>query len=96
MTEIKDSKARRFVASLPVELKTRDPSEKDMAAVVSFSRLTGDFQFLSLTDLRVMALTYMFEREINGVDHLRAEPKVATTILRENNNRATNKVNDNT
>ncbi|KAG9403674.1 Nin1 binding protein [Aphanomyces cochlioides] len=79
LAEIKDSKARRFVARLPVELKTRDPSEKDMEAVVAFSRLTGDFSFLSLTDLRIMALTYMFERETNGVEHIRTAPKVSET-----------------
>ncbi|RHY27679.1 hypothetical protein DYB32_006620 [Aphanomyces invadans] len=79
LAEIKDSKSRRFVARLPMELKTRDPSEKDMDAVVAFSRLTGDFSFLSLTDLRVMALTYMFERELHGTDHIRKTPKVAET-----------------
>ncbi|KAF0690509.1 Aste57867_18099 [Aphanomyces stellatus] len=79
LAEIKDSKARRFVARLPVDLQTRDPSEKDMEAVVNFSRLTGDFQFLSLTDLRIMALAYMFERETNGIEHIRTTPKVSTT-----------------
>ncbi|RHY81538.1 hypothetical protein DYB31_006779 [Aphanomyces astaci] len=79
LAEIKDSKARRFVARLPVELKTRDPSEKDMEAVVAFARLTGDFSFLSLTDLRIMALTYMFERELHGIDHIRKTPKVSET-----------------
>ncbi|OQS03607.1 RNA-binding protein NOB1 [Thraustotheca clavata] len=81
LNEIKDSKARRFVARLPVELKTRDPSEKDLAAVSAFARLTGDFQFLSLTDLRIMALTYMFERETNGVEHIRTKPKMAETVV---------------
>ncbi|KDO21105.1 hypothetical protein SPRG_13811 [Saprolegnia parasitica CBS 223.65] len=81
LNEIKDSKARRFVARLPVELQTRDPSEKDLAAVAAFARQTGDFQFLSLTDLRIMALTYMFERETNGVEHLRTKPKLAETVV---------------
>ncbi|OQR92134.1 RNA-binding protein NOB1 [Achlya hypogyna] len=81
LNEIKDSKARRFVARLPVELQTRDPSEKDLAAVAAFARLTGDFQFLSLTDLRIMALTYMFERETNGIEHLRTAPKITETVV---------------
>ena len=80
LAEIRDKKARSFLLRLPFELKVREPSEKAMAAVVSFTRQTGDFAFLSLTDLKVLALAYMLEVEENGADHLRTKPKTSQTI----------------
>ncbi len=44
------------------------------AAVVEFSKKTGDYASLSPVDLKVLALTLTFERENNGKDHLRDEP----------------------
>lgn len=31
---------------------------------------------MSLTDLKVLALTYALEKEINGIEHIRTEPKI--------------------
>ena len=45
-----------------------------MRAVADFSRKTGDFAALSLTDLRVLALTYQLELEQNGTQFVRLEP----------------------
>jgi RNA-binding protein NOB1 len=63
-------------------LKAREPSSEAMSAIVSFARKTGDFASLSLTDLRVMALTYMLEAETNGTEHLKQSPEASATITR--------------
>lgn len=50
--------------------------------VVNFSKKTGDYTSLSAIDLRVMALTYMLEVQVNGTKRLRKEPiKVIKNIL---------------
>ncbi len=44
------------------------------AAAASFARQTGDLRSLSRVDLRVIALTYMLERQETGASHLRTAP----------------------
>ena len=72
--EIRDSKSKHVLNTLPYELKIRVPSAECMNAVIKFSKKTGDFRGLSVPDLKVLALTYMFEKEEVGVDHLRTKP----------------------
>ncbi|KAI9027941.1 Nin one binding Zn-ribbon like-domain-containing protein [Hyaloraphidium curvatum] len=76
LAEVRDSWARRNLEfATPFELKVRAPSEEAMKTVMSFARKTGDFPSLSLTDLKVLALTYMLDREAHGgTAHLRMEP----------------------
>ena len=75
LQEIRDKHARRILDNLPFELELRTPSAEAMAAVRAFAEKTGDLRGLSLVDLRVLALAYMMEKEINGIKHLRTEPK---------------------
>ena len=65
---------RRLAGVLPYELELRHPPEDAVAAVAAFARKTGDYRSLSVTDLKVLALAYTFEREMNGVAHLQIEP----------------------
>ena len=75
LREIRDRRARDMLASLPVELETREPSGEAMAAIKDFARKTGDLPALSVVDLRVLALAYMLEKEAKGtIDHLRTTP----------------------
>jgi RNA-binding protein NOB1 len=74
LAEIKDKKARHFLDTFPYELRQRAVSEKAFATVCEFARRTGDFHSLSRVDLKVLALAYMLECEINGSDNLRSEP----------------------
>jgi RNA-binding protein NOB1 len=80
INEIRDSKSRDILSTLPFELEIRSPSEKAMLAVSSFTRKTGDFTALSLCDLKVLALTYDIEVENNGVEHIRDAPAVSRII----------------
>ena len=63
-----------FLLSSFFFLLCRVPSDAAMRAVADFSRKTGDFAALSLTDLRVLALTYQLELEQNGTQFVRLEP----------------------
>ncbi|KAJ3278273.1 Nin1 binding protein [Borealophlyctis nickersoniae] len=74
MREVRDRQAREALATLPFELEVRLPSEEAMAAVVAFAKKTGDFATLSTTDLKILALTWLMEKEAKGVEHLRTEP----------------------
>ncbi|RQM13911.1 hypothetical protein DD237_006023 [Peronospora effusa] len=85
LDEIRDKKSRAILERLPFNLQTREPSAEAMKAVVNFSRKTGDFTYLSLTDLRVMALSYQLEVEANGADHLRTSPERSQTVTRATN-----------
>jgi Predicted nucleic acid-binding protein, consists of a PIN domain and a Zn-ribbon module len=78
--EIRDSKARSHLESLPFELQVRDPSPDGIAQVVAFSKKTGDYSSLSAVDMHVLALLYDLEKEgCITVEHIRKEPKRALT-----------------
>ncbi|KAG6615505.1 RNA-binding protein NOB1 [Phytophthora cinnamomi] len=85
LDEIRDKKSRAILERLPFTLQTREPSAEAVKAVVNFSRKTGDFTYLSLTDLRVMALSYQLEVEANGAEHLRSSPELSQTVTRAAN-----------
>ncbi len=56
--EIRDSKARHHLESLPFELNVREPTSDGVARVVEFSKKTGDYAGLSIVDLQVLGLLY--------------------------------------
>ena len=56
--EIRDSKARHHLESLPFQLDVREPTAEGMAKVIDFSKKTGDYASLSTVDLHVLALLY--------------------------------------
>jgi len=79
INEILDSKSRELLKNVSLQdLQIREPSSEGLKAVSKFSRLTGDYQHLSLVDLQVLALAYDLETEgcgRNKLDHIRTEPK---------------------
>jgi RNA-binding protein NOB1 len=74
LREIKDRQARHTLATLPFELKVRDPDEESIKAVRRFARLTGDLGALSDPDVRCIALHLTLEKEAHGLAHVRSEP----------------------
>jgi rRNA maturation endonuclease Nob1 len=75
LVELRDEQTRARLAALPFELEVREPSDEAVAAIKRFAKLTGDLPVLSAVDVRVLALTWMLEKqESGGVDHLRTEP----------------------
>jgi len=64
-----------MLATLPVELETREPSHEALEQIRKFAKLTGDLPALSAVDKRVLALAWMLEKETKGgVAHLRTTP----------------------
>ena len=45
-------------------------------AVVQFARETGDLPFLSLTDVKLSALSFELEKRVYGTDHLCLKPMI--------------------
>ena len=74
LAEIRDKHARASLAQMPSELETREPSDEAIRTVSGFAKLTGDLPVLSSVDLRVLALTWMLQKETGGVAHLRTVP----------------------
>ena len=76
ISEIRDSKSRHLLESLPFEIEIRSPSSASLLAVSEFARKTGDSGALSGVDLKVLALAHTLECEVNkDISHLRKEPK---------------------
>lgn len=73
--EIRDPKARAFLESLPYSIEIRTPSDASLKFVADFAKKTGDFAALSLTDLKLIALSHSLEVSINGGKNLKSELK---------------------
>eukprot|EP01135_Chromosphaera_perkinsii_P001931 Nk52_evm80s212 gene=Nk52_evmTU80s212 len=72
--EIRDARSRQNFDLSISQTNVREPSAEAINAVVEFAKKTGDFRSLSVADLKVIALTWMIEKEQNGIEHLRKEP----------------------
>lgn len=59
--ELKDAASIAFYDRHQVEVKA--PSPQAIAAIVDFSKLTGDYPQLSTTDIKVMALAWQLQKE---------------------------------
>lgn len=75
LAEVRDRQTRANLAAPRMrDMVVREPSDEALGAVTAFARKTGDLGALSTVDLRVLALTWMLEKQFNGVAHLRTEP----------------------
>ena len=79
--EIRDSKSRNVLSTLPYEIEILNPSDSAMKAVMDFSKQTGDFAALSLTDLKLIALTYTLESKISGTIDIESKLDVSIQSL---------------
>lgn len=78
--EVTNRRQRHRLLVLPYDLKIKTVFPESIQAVMEFSKKTGDYASLSLTDLKVMALTYQLEKEHVGINHLRKEPIHQKTV----------------
>jgi len=85
LSEIRDKKTRVNVAALPFALKTREPSTTAVKTVVDFAHKIGEYASLSKTDLKVLALNYMIDSEVNGTSHFNLIPKPVLEVTNDNN-----------
>ncbi|KAL3243932.1 hypothetical protein MRX96_019518 [Rhipicephalus microplus] len=75
VNEIKDKATKQRLQVLPYKLVYKVPSPEAIKIMTEFSKLTGDYPSLSAVDIKVLALTYMLEKEHVGTDHLSEKPK---------------------
>lgn len=78
LRELKDEQTQLYLQSLPFELKIHDPNESALKFVVKFAKETGDYQSLSATDLRVMALAYYIVQQRGEANLCRKSPPELT------------------
>lgn len=74
--EIKDKATKQRLQSSPYEFKFRKPSSEIIKLVTEFSKKTGDYPSLSATDIQLIGLTYMLEKEYVGTEHLNIKAPV--------------------
>uniref|UniRef100_A0A8R1IK04 PIN_6 domain-containing protein n=1 Tax=Caenorhabditis japonica TaxID=281687 RepID=A0A8R1IK04_CAEJA len=58
LDELRSVKARKAWDLLPFEVELREPSNNAVRAVIDASKVTGDFQSLSMVDIKMIALTF--------------------------------------
>jgi len=74
IAEIRDKEAREQLENSLVDIQVKIPSEEAVNAVIRFAKKTGDLATLSKTDIRVIALTWMLEKEAGNLANIRTEP----------------------
>lgn len=75
VSEIKDKATKQRLQVLPYKINYRVPPPEVIKIISDFSKLTGDYPSLSAVDIKVLALTYLLEKEHVGTDHLCKTPK---------------------
>jgi len=79
--EIRDKETKQRLRCLPFELQFMSPDPESIKFVTDFSKKTGDYVSLSLTDIKVIALTYMLEvRHVGSAEHLEKEPTMKKSV----------------
>lgn len=79
--ECKDQSSLRQLEALRTICEIRSPDKFYVDKVSRFAKRTGDIASLSPVDIKLMALTLMFEKQIHGnLDHIRKEPFPTKTI----------------
>lgn len=71
VAEVRDPEAKIRLKLLEDLITVRMPSKEALAAVIEFTKASGDYTSLSVADLRVIALAYMLEVERNGTKFLK-------------------------
>ena len=78
--EVKDEKAKAYIASLPAAIEVKSATAEAAAAIEAFAAQTGDAGVLSGVDKGILALAYAMEKEVHGsVEHLKTKPDSVNT-----------------
>lgn len=81
IAEVRNNRQKQALQVLPYEPKVQQPDSESLKFVTDFAKKTGDFATLSLTDLKVVALTYQLEKQLVGVEHLKSAPEIPKTTF---------------
>ncbi|XP_051159958.1 RNA-binding protein NOB1 [Leptopilina boulardi] len=78
--EITSKRQLRRLVVLPYDLKIQEVFPENIRFVTEFAKKTGDYPSLSATDIKVIALTYQYEKEKIGTEHLKTTPEIVRTL----------------
>ncbi|KAG4305563.1 hypothetical protein PORY_001119 [Pneumocystis oryctolagi] len=66
INEIKDKKSLQELSLWENKITVRTPQLSSIQKIILFSKKTGDYEVLSITDIHILALTYELDCEANG------------------------------
>ncbi|BDA44182.1 probable RNA-binding protein NOB1 [Coccomyxa sp. Obi] len=74
LKEVKDQKSREFLETFPHNIRSAQPTEKSVKAVMAFARDSGELHSLSTVDIKLIALAHTLEVAAHGHANLRSAP----------------------
>ncbi|XP_076633516.1 RNA-binding protein NOB1 [Colletes latitarsis] len=80
VNEVTNKRQLRRLVVLPYDLTVQNAHTENIKFVTEFAKKTGDYASLSVTDIKVIALTYQLEKEKVGTSHLRTDPIMVKTV----------------
>jgi|UniRef100_A0AC35G034 RNA-binding protein NOB1 len=81
--EVKDKKTKQRILAFPFDIIVREPSSESVRAVIQVSKKTGDYASLSVTDLKVLALTHDLHVEHCGRDGIVYDVEIKPPVLKD-------------
>ena len=81
--ELQDKKTIQRVKAFPFDIIYREPSSESVRAVIEVSKKTGDYASLSVTDLKVLALTHDLHVEHCGRDGIVYDVEVKPPVWQD-------------
>jgi RNA-binding protein NOB1 len=81
VNEVTNKRQKTDLSVLPYTLNIKTVFPEHIQFVVDFSKKTGDYPNLSVTDIKVIALAYQIHKENYGIDGLKTEPVSKSVIF---------------
>lgn len=81
VNEVTNRRQKTDLSVLPYTLNIETVFPEHVQFVVDFSKKTGDYPNLSVTDIKVIALAYQIHKENYGTDNLKTEPDTKSVVF---------------
>jgi len=81
VNEVTNKRQKTDLSVLPYTLNIEAVFPENIQFVVDFSKKTGDYPNLSVTDVKVIALAYQIHKEKYGTDDLKTEPDSKSIVF---------------
>ncbi|XP_050523862.1 RNA-binding protein NOB1 [Daktulosphaira vitifoliae] len=81
INEVTNKRQKTDLSFLPYTLNISNVFPENIKFVVEFSKKTGDFPNLSVTDIKVIALTYQIHKDKYGTESLKIEPQSKSVVF---------------
>lgn len=83
INEVTNRRQKTDLSILPYTLNIETVFPEHIKFVVDFSKKTGDYPNLSVTDIKVIALTYQIHKEKYGTENLKTEPESKSVVFKK-------------